>query len=1262
MMKTKILRVLLSAVIGFMLIWAAAPANVSASTVPPEDTDYIMIDDYWPMENTGPGELIYASGPLNYGHGPASGASGPYTTVIDPHGDMSWGSEVDRKYAQFWNPIYGVWDLGSPFSEVVVLPQQDHGPYPAEALEYKIWGSNDFNASNPGAATWIAADLDTVYRKGWSDVGEGIYPTCNDDYVSVWDWKPGPGAGDSYRFVKLQSVWASPYNEPEIDAVKGVVGLPTPEEVGWRKTVVERGRVFSYTSLVISYDGKVHLAYGGEQLYYAVWDGYTWQRQEIEDGGVGAYCSLALDSTGKPAISYYDATNADLKYARWNGTSWDIGTVDSAGNVGQYTSLAFDSSGNPAISYHDATKDDLKYAHWNGTSWIGADDSSLVPDTVDSAGWVGSYTSLAFDGSGNPAISYYDATNGDLKYAYWRCCQWYTETVDSAGDVGSYTSLALDRSGNPAISYHDATKGDLKYAQRKGITWDVETVDSAGWVGSYTSLALDSSGNPAISYYDATKGDLKYARWNGTSWEKKTVDSGGDVGWYTSLAFDRSGNPAVSYYDATNDYLKYAHWNGTSWDIETLDSVSDVGSYTSLAFDSSDNPAISYYDLRHSDLKYAHWDGTDWDIETVDSSGDVGRYTSLAFDSTGNPAISYYDITNGNLKYAYWKGATWYRETVDSLGDVGSYTSLAFDSSGNPAISYYDATNDDLKYAHWDGVGWDTERVDSAGDVGSYTSLAFDSTGNPAISYYDATYSALKYARKSGAGWYIEKIDSPGDVGSYTSLAFDSSGNPAISYHDATKGDLKYAHWDGTGWDIEAVDSADWVGLYTSLAFSSSGNPAISYHDATKGDLKYARWNGKSWDIEIVDSAGWAGRYTSLAFDSSGGTAISYHEATHNDLKYAYFPNRAPNQPRNTSPVSGATDVSPTPTLKSSPFSDPDGDLHAASQWQATATAGDYSSPVFDSGTDSSNLTQITLPSETLSHYTTYYWRVRHQDHHGTWSPYSLETSFTTHSRPDQPVNVSPADGAAHVSLTPTLESSAFSDPDEGVTHTASQWQVTTTPGDYSSPVFDSGTDSSNLTQIAIPTGELSYNTTYYWRVSHQDHHGAWSSYSLETSFTTYTPPNQPVNTSPVDGATDVSTTFTLQSSAFADPDEGTTHTASQWQVTTTAGDYSNPVYDSGRDSSHLTQIAIASKNHNTTYYWRARHQNSYGAWSGWSAETSFATAASSGLFSSSLIWIFLVVILLVVGAAIVGWWFLSKSSRKKTAQKAQNRPKSPYH
>jgi len=112
-----------------------------------------------------------------------------------------------------------------------------------------------------------------------------------------------------------------------------------------------------------------------------------------------------------------------------------------------------------------------------------------------------------------------------------------------------------------------------------------------------------------------------------------------------------------------------------------------------------------------------------------------------------------------------------------------------------------------------------------------------------------------------------------------------------------------------------------------------------------------------------------------------------------------------------------------------------------------------------------------------------------------------VTTAAVGNQPPEQPMNASPADGATGLSLTPMLKSSDFSDPNSGDTHVASQWQIRTGTGDYPSPVFDSGRDTSNLTQIAIPSGELSYDTTYYWRVRHEDNHGAWSAWSSETSF-----------------------------------------------------------------------------------------------------------------------------------------------------------------
>ena len=85
---------------------------------------------------------------------------------------------------------------------------------------------------------------------------------------------------------------------------------------------------------------------------------------------MGEYTSITVGADGLPIVSYYDATNWDLKVAHCNNaacSSASLATLDSAGIVGEYTSITVGADGLPVIGYYDYTNRDLKAAHCSNT-------------------------------------------------------------------------------------------------------------------------------------------------------------------------------------------------------------------------------------------------------------------------------------------------------------------------------------------------------------------------------------------------------------------------------------------------------------------------------------------------------------------------------------------------------------------------------------------------------------------------------------------------------------------------------------------------------------------------------------------------------------------------------------------------------------------------------------------------------------------------------------------------------------------------------
>jgi heme exporter protein D len=598
------------------------------------------------------------------------------------------------------------------------------------------------------------------------------------------------------------------------------------------------------------------------------------------------------------------------------------------------------------------------------------------------------------------------------------------------------------------------------------------------------------------------------------------------------------------------------------------------------------------------------------DYATVKYDTNGVRLWSATYDGPAHDTDSAWAVATDGLGNTYVTGSS------DGVGSGRDCTTVKYDVSGTQQW-----------VARWAGAGevGDGARavaVDQSGNV----YVAGQSDTNVLTIKYDAGGLMLWSSQYTGGGTARDvKVDSSGNVyvaGSYVTIKYGSDGTQvwASPFQANCSGESLALDNSGSVYVI----SVSWPSnAYTTVKYNGDGDEVWS---SSYGPISGYSWAGSSRDIAL-DPAG----NVYVTCDSPGADG----ETDYVTIKYAQ--DNSPSTPSNISPENGANSNSPVSNLRSSPFSDPDaGDTHACSQWQVTSSSDNYDNPVFDSGTTNSSLIQIALPSGTTDYGTTYYWHVRHQDNHGAWSPWSAETSFTVGHSPDQPSNIVPPTATTGVSLTPMLQSSAFSDPDAGDTHAASQWQMTTTAGTYSSPIFDSSTDASNLTSVTVPPSLLDYTTTYYWHVRHQDNHGAWSDWSAETSFAVGRSPNQPSNIVPPTATTGVSLTPTLQSSPFSDPDSGNLHAASQWQVREISGSYSSPIYDSGTDNTNLTIIAIPSGllSHSTEYCWHVRYHDSTGLWSDWSAETFFTTTAKGGL--PFWVWIIVgVAAVLIVGVIV---------------------------
>jgi hypothetical protein len=285
----------------------------------------------------------------------------------------------------------------------------------------------------------------------------------------------------------------------------------------WEIEFVVNWDVIGKIALTMDSLDQPHMAFFTEgigwdrNLKYSYLEGGNWNHTSVSNDQKGS-CSISIDSNDYPHITYFNHELSALEYVKYNGTDWEYETVDSWPRNGSYyysgsSSIAIDSNDYPHIGYYEVYNGDLKYARWNGTDWN--------IETVDSAENTGEGVSLDLDSNERPHMAYYDDTNEDLKYARWNGNSWKIETVESEGEVGHYPTLELDSIDYPHITYYWYTPENFreyKYATWQGTKWKFETLDVPSARG--LDMALDSNDLAHIIYYKDTseRDDIYYMK------------------------------------------------------------------------------------------------------------------------------------------------------------------------------------------------------------------------------------------------------------------------------------------------------------------------------------------------------------------------------------------------------------------------------------------------------------------------------------------------------------------------------------------------------------------------------------------------------------------------------------------------------------------------------------------------------------------------------------------------------------------------------
>lgn len=395
---------------------------------------------------------------------------------------------------------------------------------------------------------------------------------------------------------------------------------------------------------------------------------------------------IAVDGQGFPHISYHSVwAGGDLRYARWNGASWELQTVDAEGYAGWRQSLALDRHGHPHIAYQwddggQPRLQALRYAHLGAQGW--------EVQTVDPRDALS--PSLAVDAAGRPHIAYVDPASHTLRYAYWDGLAWRLEPVGT-DPVFFEPSLALDTQGRPHVAYGSVGSIDgLRHAVRDPTTqsWTISVVDDQnGHIGAtQCRLALDANDFFHATYAGNVVGNLRYAAWNGSAWVRETIASGQFAGFPSDLAL--APDPRVLYWKSDGGLLyarrRQGEGGNTYW-ASTFVQPGLAGLYHDLAAGPSGALHAAFHDTAPASLAYARSVELEdpppsppsvW-IQVPRSGARVSGTFDVSATASSSVGISHVELLVDGIPLAVDSVAPYEAEWNTHLSGNGSHTLIA---------------------------------------------------------------------------------------------------------------------------------------------------------------------------------------------------------------------------------------------------------------------------------------------------------------------------------------------------------------------------------------------------------------------------------------------------------------------------------------------------------------------------------------------------------------------------------------------------------